>query len=183
MAVVPSIGALVPGWTLLLHRDHATSSTRLEPEKFRSLHQAAEDLRGSLATVTGLQTAIFEHGASSADSATACTTAHVHLHVVPLGFDLIDAADALQPLARPWLAVHSPDELPKLGDGDYLYTSPAPGRHVVNPLATPVSQYFRRVIADVVGHEDEWNWRTHPQPVNYAATWQMLRGSRLAPAA
>ena len=100
--VLPSLGALVEGWLLILPRRHVLSmgalSTRLQAE--------ADELEGSTRSLLkaryGSRIVAFEHGPSAAKHGTGCGVDHAHLHVLPLNCDLLSYARRFVPTDLEW---------------------------------------------------------------------------------
>lgn len=170
---VASLGALVPGWTLVLSQTHESSAARLSPHERSDLFADAEAVREFLSRRLGKAVAIFEHGAIGPTSPTACTTAHVHLHVVPVDGSAMRTALKSYPLKVEW-ADSGPSDLGAHSADEYLLFSDVPGRFVAALLPQPVSQYFRKVMASLYGRPEEWNWRDWPQSDNVALTQDLL---------
>ncbi len=171
---IASVGALVRGWTLVIPTEHAMSLAVLSSERRIELLQSVEGLRTSISAELGVGTVVFEHGASSECSPVSCTTAHAHVHVVPFDGDLLAYAARHLPLQGSWHLLANPDDLEAMQGRDYLFASSRPFEYSVLELQEPVSQYFRRVIADKVGSPEEWNWREWPQLRQKNATSSLL---------
>src|SRR3546814_1162305 len=80
-----SVGALVPGWSLVAPKQHGFNlSTYYSKNSFWQFVDRAVDV----VERTYGRAVIFEHGSVDAESMTSCGTAHAHLHIVPLSFEL-----------------------------------------------------------------------------------------------
>jgi diadenosine tetraphosphate (Ap4A) HIT family hydrolase len=177
--VVPSRGSLVEGWLLVIPRDHTLSSVQLDVGRRVDLHDCVTLSRSALRDAYGpdVSIATFEHGAAVSRSIVGCGIDHVHLHVVPLSFDLADAARR-HPLGtsltwaslRDWDAFYAqpvstgPYVAVRVGDGSlWVGTGPI------------VSQFFRRVIADTVGKTDRYDWKADDGLANVEGTIERVR--------
>lgn len=161
-AAIISVGALVPGWSLVSPIAHATNmSSSFDDSDFWAFASKAENiLRSRYGNVS-----VFEHGAQFAGSQTGCGTDHAHLHMVPLSFSLSQEAIRFDsglawtrcPISE--IAMHTSGREYLFVADDFL------GQETIGLLCileTPVSQYFRRVIATRNGMSDFYNYRHFP---------------------
>jgi len=177
---IPSVGALVPGWTLVVPRRPLRNLSDASPAEHKELLGIADIVAHSLG-VHGKQIFCFEHGGRDVGSLTGCGVDQAHLHIVPLTFDLMEAvarhADGSIAWARPRVTDSPLDLLP--WQGEYV----AIWRHadrltMIGTVLHPTSQWVRRVIADELGIGSEWNYQTHPQIHNVDRTLAMLADLR-----
>ncbi|MGR4895407.1 HIT family protein [Stenotrophomonas sp. LARHCG68] len=160
---IASIGALVPGWSLIVPKKHSYNLVdHLENADFYKFVEAAvsriESMYGPVLA--------FEHGSIAADSATSCGTAHAHLHLVPLSFALADAAvEADSSLA--WDTVRLADLAQVVGGNEYLFVADRYNGRETTGLVTTLqagrSQFFRRIIASHLGCPDEYDYKEFPR--------------------
>lgn len=174
--VVPSVGALVPGWLLIVPRRSVLAVGALDDESVSELDGIKQVLFQLLRREFGSACA-FEHGPSARGQSVGCSVDHAHLHVVPAPCHLIDAsvnfvngclkwepASGLLStmerfrMGRSYLYVEQADELPQIADAE----------------AAP-SQLFRRAIARHLGITDQYDWRLNPMTENVLATVACLR--------
>ena len=174
--VVPTRGAIVEGWLLVVPRVNVLS--------FGHLPKALREGRDAVvaATVRAVQRVygradVFEHGPARWGSVVGCTVDHAHLHVLPAPCDLLEGAAALLPDAVWGRGLGLDGAAPFASSGEpYLYCDVGGmgngryGRHPSIP-----SQLFRRVVASAVGEPDRYDWRQHPRPTSAAATADALR--------
>jgi ATP adenylyltransferase len=171
---IASIGALVEGWTLVCTKAHQLNA--------ESQYQRAEFVEFVRATAQlvrdqyGKSPVVFEHGVRCEGSLTGCGTDHAHVHVVP--FD-----DSIERKIRmsgdPWTMV-SLEEVSRATSGqEYLMYCgnilEAHPRTLVRRLSHPVSQFFRKVIAESLGAESECDYRKFPYYERATATAALLR--------
>lgn len=158
---VPSLGSMVPGWTLLIPRRLAASFAALEPEE----RSALSDLRTLIITKLSRTFAgtvyEFEHGPAHFGGVLGCGVDQAHLHLVPLEFDLLKSA-----LSIAGDVIKLPAEVsdgwrlvPKGCDYVYVRNTKTNVGTVVLP-STPKSQAIRRIIADRLGSSEIWDYRT-----------------------
>jgi diadenosine tetraphosphate (Ap4A) HIT family hydrolase len=191
LTVVPSVGALVEGWLLIVPKTHAISSGALPKHLARDLYTMTRFVYESVSFIYGTA-CIFEHGAVARGRAVGCGVDHAHVHVAPVECDLVAAVSPLSPTEVRWRdadMVESCREAFEAGD-DYLYVEQAlsQGKIAQGPLFG--SQLFRRAIAANAGVEEQFNWRDFPQIPTVEATVKKLesvsfaeRLQRVAPAA
>jgi len=114
----------------------------------------------------------FEHGSSAIGSVAGCGVDQAHLHLVPLGFNLVE-----------WALAHNDDISWVKSATAPLVNLPDEGEYVsvwevgrtdgaVGNIRQPVSQWMRRLIACRLGIETQWNYRTNPHLENVQRTIQ-----------
>jgi ATP adenylyltransferase len=179
VVVIPTRGALVEGWLLAIPREHVLASRELSGVQADDLRTAVEWAKIALGRHYG-SVAVFEHGAARPGTVVGCGVDHAHIHVVPLDFDLVDAArnhpignrldwerfpswEAVYSSVRqtqPYLAVQTDGPDVWVGRGDIP------------------SQFFRRIIASEIGRPDAFDWRDDPRTDQAQRTIvQLTRGS------
>ena len=174
-AVVPTRGALVAEWLLVVPRTPCLSVAELDrPHRARIL-AIANAVSVRMPARAGASVT-FEHGPGRQGSATGCGVDQAHLHVVGgvphLLERLVDAVgDASWSAADyddPWAAIPS--------GSDYLMIRDR-HRAVRARVSSPTSQRLRRALASVLGLGDEWDYRSHPNERNARLTREMFRGA------
>jgi diadenosine tetraphosphate (Ap4A) HIT family hydrolase len=174
--VIPSIGALVPGWLLICPKTHATNMSAFyrSPE----LAELRRSLTRMLANQFDAPVRAFEHGAFRAGSRTGCGVDHAHLHLVPLSSPLhkeVVASDS----SLDWISTDSAEVCALASNEEYLFFSDhAEEAELVGSIALldqPRSQFFRRIIAAQIGKQDEFNYRTNPNFGNTILTASALQ--------
>lgn len=85
---IPSIGALVPGHTLLCPKQHLRSFASLDPDVLDDAATHLTCLIDCLTQTFGNSVQLFEHGNAKHGFRVACSVEHAHLHVVPGAPDL-----------------------------------------------------------------------------------------------
>jgi ATP adenylyltransferase len=121
----------------------------------------------------------FEHGASSAGSLVGCGVDQAHLHV------LVDAPFSFQDFEREakrasdlgWerrVAQTAYDSLE--ADTSYLLAAQSDWAVVVTKVESVGSQFFRRVVANLIHQPEIWNYRSHPNLRNVHETIRNFSG-------
>jgi diadenosine tetraphosphate (Ap4A) HIT family hydrolase len=174
---VPSIGSLVPGWLLVVPRDHAVNLASMGPKRVAAMWSFVEGFADRWATEFG-RLVVFEHGPAAEGRPAGCGVDHAHLHVVPCGdIDLLAAARRrLKDLD--WAPVSDLSALvPAVSNGlDYLYMKRDEEEVAAVGPAIP-SQALRQVLAAELGSPESFNWREHPNLDVVRAT--IARAARL----
>lgn len=173
---VPSVGALVEGWLLLIPHRHVLSLVELdwaERAEFGHLVDAAI----ALVQAQYGPIVLFEHGPSMPERTAGCGIDHAHMHVVPTSADLRSETQALDisPTTLRWRAAKAVwDAEQEHGAGlDYLYLKAADGSEWVASASCIPSQLFRRAIAGSIGQET-WDWKADPHTDLVDATRRRL---------
>lgn len=171
-----SVGALVPGWSLICPVDHAVNLAndfaRRDFWEFASTAaRVLEDRYGKCS--------FFEHGAASEESLTGCGVGHAHGHLVPLDFSLeLEARQSAPELSwRQCLAT----EVGAIANGrEYLFVAGRyDGQATVGSLCVlekSTSQFFRQLIARRLGVGDLYDYKKYPMLEIAAESARELRG-------
>lgn len=170
--VMPSIGALVAGHTLVCSATHCRSVVAAPPHVARDIEELVRKTRERVKTATGSPTHVFEHGSSLHGHRIACSVEHAHVHIVP---SAVDVRGSIAEVAE-WRAVGTDvDDLRSaVGVDEYLlYAAPTGERLAATSVEGFPSQLLRRVIADAIGLAG-WNWRTDPAADRVRATAELL---------
>jgi diadenosine tetraphosphate (Ap4A) HIT family hydrolase len=169
-AVMPSLGPLAPGHSLLCPKAHIRSFAALERRQYQAYDRVKAALRERLRVRYAGEIHIFEHGMASTGDRVVCSVDHAHMHFVPLP----KGCDA--GLGDDWVPFDgSLDTLAQLcGGAEYVvYESPAGTAHILTAGAGGIeSQHMRRAIARALGSDAHWNWRTAPDAAAADRTWR-----------
>jgi ATP adenylyltransferase len=174
--VVPSLGALVDGWSLLLPKAHFLSMgalpQSLQTEAVFLQRQIEERLRSTF----GQSLTIFEHGPSAGKHNTGCGVDHAHLHILPGDFDLVSLARPFVPLGAEWLEGDWDERSVAFKAGlDYLFVKQEGMPGLLAVAAEFESQVLRKAIAFQIGSAAEFNWRDFPRHDRAIDTGNLLR--------
>jgi ATP adenylyltransferase len=175
---MPSIGALVPGHTLVCPGEHYRSVLAAPQDVASDVEELTRVVRHRLEAVTGLPTHVFEHGSPRDGSRVACSVEHAHVHVLPTELDVRAQVRAV----ASWQSTdHDLDTLRALvGDREYLiYEAPTGERLLATTSSGLPSQLLRQVFAAALDIAD-WNWRTDPAVERIRATAELLSATVLA---
>ncbi len=159
--VVPTLGALVEGWVLIISKEHHLCMAALPPDcqkEFISLSRfVAEVIGENYGPAT-----LFEHGPASHGLTIGCGVDHAHLHVLPLAFSLKERASKSDVLRNVEWA-KAPDGLADVSD---IHSAGESYLYVAEPNVTPEfcavrqlpGQFLRRVISAEVGCPDRYDY-------------------------
>lgn len=169
--VLPTLGAVVPGWVLAVPRRRMPNLSRLNDVESEELVALVRRTSSRISAVGDVF--CFEHG-GQADSILNCGVDQAHLHIAPLSFDLVSAA--IDEPDVDWAVARDPAPKPDVEEdsGGYLSVSDLQGRAYVGRPRTEVSQWFRRLIATRLGKADFWDYRSHPMLDNVGRTASLV---------
>jgi ATP adenylyltransferase len=174
-AIIPTRGAFVPEWLLVVPRVACISIAELDAAQRVSL-LAIVDKISELISARAEASVMFEHGPGRQLSAAGCGVDQAHLHVVGGKYNLLESL-VEQVGEVYWSAVDHAD--PWAGvplDSDYLIIRNR-DRAVRAFTSNPTSQRLRRALADTLGLGNEWDYRSHPNEENACRTKEMFRGA------
>lgn len=162
--VVPTLGSIVPNWLLVI--------PKLPALNFKTWQSGQINDAMALLRVASNQLGVeekkllwFEHGAATAGSTTGCGVDYAHLHmIIDPDFTLEEFRSAVFHLSQndwhnvdsssPYAKISSQDDYYVFGQGQDAYAS-----DFTHSLG---SQFFRRVIANLVRKENEWDYKKFP---------------------
>lgn len=178
---VPSIGALVDGWTLIISREHKCSMKDMYCDKL--LPEIINQTLSRLRSFYSGKFIIFEHAPNRENSLTSCGTNHAHLHIVPYDNSLIENSEF------EWKTCYTSDISGVAQDDEYLFYYELQNNEVwENPLGklhlleAPISQYFRRIIAEQLGCSAMFDYKIYPNINHVLNTQYILSGVPASPA-
>jgi len=173
--IVPTKGALVPGWLLVIAKRHALCAGALSGSELDELTRCLATASSLVQENFGVPT-IFEHGPSKAGTSLGCGIDHLHLHVAPLKFSLRKAVSDRFPHVK-WQPLHNISATRSLFESRTGYgLVKEPTEETMYWCSPPVgvTQIFRRAIAAQIDIPDEFDYRTHPQVSNVTQTLALL---------
>ena len=158
-----SIGALVEGWVLIVPKMHDISMKEIYKEK--SFIEFTNCMLNAMKLQYSGPFIAFEHGPNKCNSSTSCGTNHAHLHLVPypksLYVDMIKSGLIWESCATSQISS-------KAGTNEYLFYSEISSdlswkdpKGFIHILQQPISQYFRKLIANQLGCADEYDYKIY----------------------
>lgn len=173
---VPSIGALVPGWLLIVPKNEALCVGALDDERHEELMIFAAQVMRKQEECFG-PIAMFEHGPAMKSSCVGCGVDFAHLHLVPVKYDLHSGAVRAAPTLKwgPAKGFEVLSGLHKKGISYlYLWQPDIYSNPIVGTGSSIPSQLFRRVIAGYMGDPSKFDWKTNPHIENIQNTIDVL---------
>lgn len=174
--VAPTLGAIVPGWLLLIPRRAAVNcrewyrKSGLPP--LAAVREVADHLGLSMDEVIW-----FEHGPATTGTAVGCGLDYAHLHlIIRPQFKFADfAARARGEADLIWNECGAIDAYALAGARSYYIAGSDDVAVIATDVETAGSQFFRRVAASLIGNGEAWNYRYHPHTENIEGTIEMFR--------
>lgn len=164
---LPTVGALVEGWLLVVPKfsylSFARVSSQLYPELVAFLDEIIPIIESHFGPVS-----VFEHGPGECKSKIGCGVDYAHLHLVPAPCDLLAGAKRIAPNIT-WEKITCIDDVrhnANRQDGYWFVQQPyGHGSCQIGNCAygLPHSQLFRKVIADYLGFPDKFDWKQNAQ--------------------
>jgi len=174
--VIPSLGALVPGHSLICPKSHFKSIAQLDSKLDNYYLEILEETISILKREYNTAVHCFEHGAAKNDTKIICTVDHAHLHLLPTNISI----EKILFGKYNWIEIgKSLEEFRTVvGEKEYIYyESPDKRKFIANN--SPVgfeSQYMRQVFAQALKREYLWNWREYPNPIETDEIYSTMKG-------
>jgi len=154
--VVPALGSIVPGYLLIVPKQHVLSMAKLSIDLLNELIDFSIRIEKLQSNYWGLPI-IFEHGmCSKTESAGACIN-HAHWHMVPGNWDLLSAN-------LKYMQVPSFLNFAKNNKGNkpyLLFINKDKQSFIIEEEGIP-HQYFRRQLARLIGEAEKWDYVVYP---------------------
>ena len=171
--MAPTLGSIIPNWLLIIPRHKQVN--------FRKWARASlspyELIAGFLAQL-GIQSerAIwFEHGASQEGTTIGCGVDHAHIHLLidaPFSFGAFSLAAQNRGTSR-WTSTSSEYVYKKISPSNsYLAMGSEDEAVFCEKVEAIGSQFLRRVVAQLVGSPDSWDYKEYPHYSNVLLTLQ-----------
>ena len=161
--VLPGIGALRPGYSLLITKTHVRNFSILPEDWIDEYTIFFNTLKDFTTEVYG-ECNVFEHG-SFGDGSGGCID-HAHIHF--LGAD-VRLSDHLLNNFEHTVESDNPVLL-KDNNRKYLFASDSSGGILAFPNKDLERQYLRRVVAQDLGKPEKWDYRVHFEIENVEKT-------------
>jgi ATP adenylyltransferase len=169
--VLPSLGALVDGWVLVVPKEHRISMGALPVELRGEAEEITRRARLLLRRQYRKPIVAFEHGPSVENHGTGCGVDHAHLHLLPLGCDLFAYVRPFVPAGQQWRACDWEDLSKAHAQGlDYLFLQSEARQPLMAVAHDFGSQVFRKAVASFLRMESEFSWREYPRVETVART-------------
>ena len=152
--VLPTIGALVDGYLMIISKRHINSMAELEEKERAEYEFLIEKYRNKFKNIYNKFPIVFEHGSPINNSdMKASSVIHAHTHIVNHQF--LDESIIIKKLK-----LNRIDNLNCLSKKQnyIMYISPENVCYVSYNFE-PVSQMMRKIIAKDLGYEDKFDWK------------------------
>lgn len=159
-AVIPSLGPLVPGHILLCPKGHVKSIALIDVSFWPNFDEFKCLVKDTLKLTYDKEIHFFEHGNAQNSATPLCTVEHAHLHAFPASrINFANHTDHRIPWIRIDPGIENFSYL--VNKREYLYYESPDGEAYVAVTENLLlgSQYFRKVVAKVLGHYELWNWK------------------------
>lgn len=171
-SVVPSLGPLVRGHSLVCPKSHIRSFAHLNSRGYDEFQRLKRSLRSTLQRLYATSVHLFEHGMATTGNRILCTVDHAHMHFVPLPQDVhIEGVEQTG-----WTQFDgSLDALTRLSGGrEYIFYEGPDGtsRLLVPEDDMFESQYMRKLLAKSLSRGEKWNWKEHPDAPAADEAWR-----------
>jgi SAM-dependent methyltransferase/diadenosine tetraphosphate (Ap4A) HIT family hydrolase len=176
--VMAGLGAVEPGYVLVIARQHARSMGELPLEELRQAFDAAWTMAARMEASFGCSVILVEHGSSGRDRlpSGACID-HAHMHLFPVGQEINPGDFAVQGSR----VCRDLDDLASLARDNRSYyfvaMNPREGYLAADPKVS--SQHARKIWARAAGKHDQWDWAACPFLENARLTAMRLRSDKL----
>jgi ATP adenylyltransferase len=181
--VLPTVGALVEGWLLVVPKKVELSFAHISKTQFSELGKFLDEIIPRIESFYG-PVAVFEHGPASTNNLVGCGVDYAHLHLVPTRCDLLAGARKIAPNVR-WDQIGSFADIQNCASStsgywflkqNYRSDICFLGRC---EFGNPTSQLFRRVIAEHLGCPLEFDWKSASGESMIASTVENLSQRRI----
>lgn len=154
--VMPMVGPLVPGYLLIVPKDHYLSIAQLPREQVEELKIIKEELKKVFKEYYG-DCVFYEHGALSCSAKGGSCSDHAHLHIVAVDTDVKDKFDRYGYELR---KIKDCSEITdqKQRNIPYLYYENQQGEMFVADAPVVESQFIRKLIAKDIDALDRALW-------------------------
>lgn len=172
-AIAPTLGSILPNWLLVIPRSPAANFSQWRNEKGGEPHRLMAEIFDELG-IDHSRSIWFEHGPTRSGSPIACGVDHAHLHVIidpPFSFNSFIAA-AMVASHTTWREKPVQQLYGSITDAASYLLAASADRSILTEVTEQVgSQFFRRIIAGLVGQHGAWNYTTHHHIEN---VWKTL---------
>jgi len=174
--VIPSLGSLVEGWLLVIPKIHYISYGEITDV---TLLEELDMLLNYVCNIIKIEYGeyiIFEHGPIEENSKVGCGVDYAHIHIVPIKLNL-DLINSLSQETLQWANVeslHSTSSYTNSGRA-YLYFQDNSKNCYIGTKEDIPSQFFRRIIATIIGRPQIFDWKTNYFLENVKSTYARLK--------
>ena len=154
--IMPMVGPLVPGYLLIVPKDHYLSISQLPKEQIEEIKIVKEELKKVFEEHYG-KSVFYEHGALSCSAKGGSCSDHAHLHIVAVDIDVKDKFGEYGYELRK-LDDYSGIINQKQRNIPYLYYENQKGEMFLADAPIVESQFIRKLIAKDIDALDRALW-------------------------
>lgn len=158
--IVPTLGSILPGWILVVPKQHFLSFASIPKHLHSELRQIRQLVEGIMMPIFGSVT-WFEHGASQPGGPVGCGIDHAHLHAVSLPFDMWQVLQQNEKLNTiEWGSISSLYAVDTIDypNGYYFLEQGEQKPKIGRVMKKGIRQFFRRVIAMYLGIPEHFDY-------------------------
>ena len=153
--VIPSVGALVDGYILIVAKAHINSLSELNQAQKKEYEELVNKLSIIFKEIYGKRPVLFEHGTPNLkNSMSANSIIHAHSHIV--NFEFKNEKEIINKYN--FVPIESFDDVV---NENYIYYQNNNRGKFVSYQFDSVSQLMRILVANEIDKKDEYNWREH----------------------
>lgn len=154
--IMPMVGPLVPGYLLIVPREHYLSISQLPKEQIEELKIIKEELKAVFDKIYG-KCVFYEHGALSCSAKGGSCSDHAHLHIVAVDIDVKDKFAKYEYELR---KINDYTHIKKQMERNvpYLYYENQDGEMFLADAPIVESQFIRKLIAKDINAIDRALW-------------------------
>ncbi|MBI1778930.1 MAG: hypothetical protein HYR63_26630 [Proteobacteria bacterium] len=181
--VAPTLGSILPNWLLVVPRIPSVNFLQWRAETGIEPHQLMSKVLVELG-IDRNQALWFEHGPVDGNSPVSCGADHAHLHLIvdaPFVFDdFVSAATRATDLS--WSESPIADMYRNVRpETSYLVAASTDRAVLAVDVDCVGSQFFRRVVAELIEQPHTWDYKAYPYIDNIRKTLTNFRDqSRIA---
>ncbi len=155
-----ALGQVVNGYSLILTKEHYRSFSEAPIEIFDEFYAFRNKIVNRLECIYKVPIAYFEHGAVHRQYRAGSCIDHAHIHLIPTAMSIIpfiigdykfEMLSSFYDVKQYWDAKDS-----------YFYLEEDGTCKGARIDCNVPSQLIRRVLAKMIGHPNEWDWREYP---------------------
>ncbi|MBI1925820.1 hypothetical protein HYR99_16420 [Candidatus Poribacteria bacterium] len=165
--VVPTLGMILPGWLLIVAKQHLPNFAVLPEEWYSELKDIKARVHSKESELFH-EPIVFEHGPKPGDATVGSCIDHAHLHMIPIDRDILSELNTHYTFNRisnlHELRTHYREK------GAYLYYENQRHEKYVCTAKQVPSQFIRQLIAHKCGKENRWDWAVFPETENIQKT-------------
>lgn len=171
--VIPSVGAFIDGYVLIVTKEHMSSLAELNDEQKKEYQNLVLKISEIFKKVYGKTPILFEHGTPDIhNSMSANSIIHAHSHIVNFKFE--NEKEILEKYN--FVPIKSFEEVEK---ENYIYFQNGSGEKFVSYQFDSTSQFMRILIANEVNREEQYNWREFDFKENIVVMLEKIKKSSI----